>query len=117
MAMEITDSDDPVEVATDTTYEIRVSNTGSKDETDVKLICAIPAQMKFKSARGPGKYELTANELIFEPLDKLPARTEVTYRITLTAKEKGDAKFKATMTASGLTEPIIRQESTKIYAD
>ncbi|MSR54582.1 MAG: DUF11 domain-containing protein [Gemmataceae bacterium] len=117
MDMEIIDSDDPVEVATETTYEIRVFNFGSKDETEVKLTLAIPAQMKFKAARGPGKYKLTANEIIFEPLEKLPARTEVTYRITLTAKEKGNAKFKATMTASGLTEPIIRQESTKIYAD
>ena len=55
LAMEVTDTDDPVEVGTDTSYEIRVTNTGSKDETDVKLVCVIPPQMKFKSADRPGE--------------------------------------------------------------
>lgn len=117
MEIDITDSDDPIEVGSDTTYDIRVSNTGSKDETQIKLVCAIPPQMKLKSARGPGKFELVGDELVFEPLDKLPARTELTYRVTLTAKEKGVAKFKATMTATGLTEPVSRVESTRVYAD
>jgi uncharacterized repeat protein (TIGR01451 family) len=117
MAMEVTDTDDPVEVGSETSYEIRVANTGSKDETDVKVVCALPPQMKFKSARGPGSHEVSGAEVVFEVLKTLPARTEVTYRITVIAKEKGDARFKATLTAAGLTEPVSKQESTRVYAD
>jgi hypothetical protein len=115
--MEVADSDDPVEVGTDVTFEIRVANTGSKDETDVKLVCAIPTQMKFKGARGPGKYEVVGNEVVFDVLKNLPARTEATFKVTLTAASKGDARFKATLTAGGLSEPVIRQESTRVYSD
>jgi uncharacterized repeat protein (TIGR01451 family) len=117
LAMEVADSDDPVEVGTDVTFEIRVANTGSKDETDVKLVCAIPTQMKFKGARGPGKYEVVGNEVVFDVLKNLPARTEATFKVTLTAASKGDARFKATLTAGGLSEPVIRQESTRVYSD
>ncbi len=117
VAMEVTDSDDPVEVGSDTTYEIRVANTGSKDETDIKLVCSIPAQMKFKAARGPGKFEVVGSDVVFEVLPKLPAKTEVTFKVTVTAKTKGDARFKATLTAGDLTEPVVKQESTRVYSD
>jgi uncharacterized repeat protein (TIGR01451 family) len=117
VAMQVSDSDDPVEVGAETTYEIRVANTGSKDETSVKLVCTLPPQLKLKSARGPGKFELVGNEVVFEVLKNLPARNEATYTITLTATSKGDARFKATLTADGLSEPVISQESTRVYAD
>jgi Domain of unknown function DUF11 len=117
LAMEVSDSDDPVEVGSDTTYEIRVTNTGSKDETDVKLICAIPPQMKFKAADGPGKFEVVDGQVTFDSLKRLPARGDVIYKVTVTAKQKGDTRFKATLTAGGLTEPVTRQESTRVYSD
>ena len=117
VAMEVTDSDDPLEVGTDTTYEIRIANTGSKDETDLKLVCTLPAQFKMKSARAPGKFDVVGNEIVFENLPKLPAKTEVTYKVTVTAVAKGDARFKATLTAAGLSEPVVKQESTRVYSD
>ena len=48
---------------------------------------------------------------------RLPARGDVVYKVTVTAKQKGDARFKATLTAGGLSEPVTRQESTRVYAD
>jgi hypothetical protein len=117
LAMEVADSDDPVEVGSDTTYEIRVTNTGSKDETDLKLVCTIPAQMKFKAADGPGRFEVVGGEVVFGTLKRLPARGDVIYKVTCTAKTKGDARFKATLTAGDLSEPVIRQESTRVYSE
>ncbi|HJZ91816.1 MAG TPA: hypothetical protein VKE40_13160, partial [Gemmataceae bacterium] len=96
---------------------IRISNTGSKDESDVKLVCAIPPQMKFKSATGPGKFDVVSGEVVFETVKKLPARSDVTFKVTVTAALKGDARFKATLTAGGLTEPVMKQESTRVYDD
>ena len=117
LGMEVADTDDPVEAGSDTTYEIRVTNTGSKDETDVKLVCTIPPQMKFKAADGPGRFEVTGGEVVFDTVKRLPARGDVVYKVTVTAKQKGDARFKATLTAGGLSEPVTRQESTRVYAD
>ncbi len=117
LLMEVVDTDDPVEVGADTTYEIRITNTGSKDDTDVKLACLIPPQFKLKAAIGPVKYDIVGNEVVFQSLPKLAARGDVTYKITLTAAVKGDARFKATLTSGGLTEPVVKQESTRVYSD
>ena len=73
--------------------------------------------MKFKAADGPGKFDVVGGEIVFDTLKRLPARGDVVYKVTVTAKQKGDARFKATLTAGGLTEPVIRQESTRVYAD
>jgi Domain of unknown function DUF11 len=116
LAMEVTDTDDPVEVGAETSYEIRIMNTGSKDETDVKLVCTIPPQMKFKIAAGPVKYDVVAGEVVFH-LPKLEAKSDATFKVTVTAMVKGDARFKATLTATGLSEPVVKQESTRLYAD
>jgi hypothetical protein len=73
--------------------------------------------MKFKAADGPGRFEIVAGEVVFGSLKRLPARGDVVYKVTCTAKTKGDARFKATLTAGGLSEPVIRQESTRVYSD
>ena len=117
LGMEVADSDDPVEVGSETTYEVRVTNTGSKDETEVKVVCTIPPQMKFKAADGPGRFEVTGAEVVFDPVKRLPAHGDVIYKVTVTAKTKGDARFKATLTAGDLSEPVIRQESTRVYSE
>ncbi|MBO0697007.1 MAG: DUF11 domain-containing protein, partial [Zavarzinella sp.] len=117
LSMQVSDTDDPVEVGGQTTYEVRVTNTGSKDETDVKLVCTIPPQMKFKSAKGPGRFEVVGNEVVFEPVKSLAPKADIAFQVTVTAQAKGDARFKATLTAGGLSEPVIKQESTRVYAD
>jgi len=53
--LEVVDTEDPIEVGGDTAYEIRITNTGSKTETDIKLVCTIPEKMEFKNAQGPAK--------------------------------------------------------------
>ena len=115
--MELVDIEDPVEVGAETAYEIRVTNTGSKTETDVKLVCTVPPQMEFKSAQGPIRFQQVGSEIVFEPLPRLAPRADAIYRIVVNAKTKGDARFKAQLTSTNLTEPVVNQESTRIYED
>jgi len=115
--MEVIDVDDPVEVASDTAYEIKVTNTGTKAETDVKLICTIPAQLKLKNVQSTQKYDVVGNEIIFQPLPKLAPRADIVFKLTVTAVAKGDARFKASLTSASLVEPVIKVEPTKVYGD
>ena len=117
MLMEVVDTDDPVEVKADTAFEIRITNTGSKFENDVKLVCTIPPQMTFKDAQGPVKFEVIGNEVVFQTLPKLAPRADASFKVIVTAVAKGDARFKATLTSGGLTEPVSKQESTRVYED
>jgi hypothetical protein len=115
--MEVVDVEDPVEVGGETAYEIKITNTGSKAEGDVKLVCSIPPQMKLKSIAAPVKYEVVGNEVQFQSLSKLSPRADVVFRVVVIAETKGDARFKASLTTATLVEPVIKVEPTKVYAD
>ena len=51
LLMELVDTEDPIEVGAETSYEIRVTNTGSKTETNLELVCTIPDKMEFRGAQ------------------------------------------------------------------
>jgi uncharacterized repeat protein (TIGR01451 family) len=117
LMLEMVDTDDPIEVNGETAYEVRISNTGSKVETDIKLIANIPDKMEFKNATGPSRYREEGKTIVFEPLDKLAPKADAVYRLNVKALEQGTVRFKIQMTSTNLTEPVIKMEATRIYSD
>lgn len=118
VAVELIDIEDPIEVNGEATYEVRVTNTGTKTESDVKLVCAFPAdRQQFKTATGPSAFRVEGNEVVFEPLPKLAPRADAIYRVTVKCKTPGIANFKARVTSAILTDPVTKEEATRIYAD
>jgi uncharacterized repeat protein (TIGR01451 family) len=117
LTLDIAHADDAIEVGKDTTYEVSVTNTGSKMETDIKLICAIPEKMEFRSAQGPMRYHREGNVIVFEPLPRLAPRGDVIYQIKVKALDPGDVRFKVQVTSTNLVEPVIKSEAMRIYSD
>jgi uncharacterized repeat protein (TIGR01451 family) len=117
LGVELVDTEDPVEVSGETAYEVRINNTGSKTETDIKLIAEVPPQMQFKSATGPAHYTVEGNKITFEPVDKLAPRAEAMFRINVKAIEQGTVRFKIQVTSTNLVDPVIKMEATRIYSD
>jgi uncharacterized repeat protein (TIGR01451 family) len=117
--MELVDVDDPVEVGKETSYEIRVTNTGTKTETNLQVTCTIPEQMEFKGARGAAgcQFKVEGREVIFEALPRLAPRVDAIYRVSVRCLAAGDLRFQARMKADGLTLPVLREESTRVYGD
>jgi uncharacterized repeat protein (TIGR01451 family) len=115
--LEVVDTEDPIEVGADTSYEIRITNTGSKTETDIKVACVIPDQMQFKGAQGPARYQEHGKELIFDPIAKLAPRADAIFRVTVKGIAPGNVRFKTQITSTNLTEPVIEMEATRIYDD
>ena len=85
LLLEVVDTQDPIEVGADTSYEIRITNTGTKTETDVRLACTIPDQMQLKLAQGPVRFQEQGKMVVFEPLPKLAPRADAIYRIFVKA--------------------------------
>jgi uncharacterized repeat protein (TIGR01451 family) len=115
--LEVVDTEDPIEVGADTSYEIRITNTGSKVETDIKLTAIVPEKMQFKNASGPTVHHQQGQEVVFESLPKLAPRQDVIYRVNVKATAAGDVRFKAQLTSGSLSEPVVEMESTRIYQD
>jgi uncharacterized repeat protein (TIGR01451 family) len=119
LLMELADLDDPVEVGAKTSYEIRVTNTGTKTETNLQLVCTVPEQMECLDARGPAgcPFKVEGKQVIFQPLPKLAPRVDAIYRVSVRCLTPGDCRFRAQINADGLTNPVLREESTRVYGD
>jgi uncharacterized repeat protein (TIGR01451 family) len=119
LLMELVDTDDPIEVGSETSYEIRVTNTGSKTETNLELVCTIPEKMEFRGAKCAAgcTYKVEGRDVIFQVLPRLAPRADVIYRVVVKGIAPGDMRFRARIRADGLTEPVLREESTRVYGD
>ncbi|MFO0879348.1 MAG: hypothetical protein U0840_18535 [Gemmataceae bacterium] len=117
LLVEMVDTEDPIEAGGDTAYEVRITNTGSKTETDIKLVAQVPDLMQFKNAQGPVRYREEGKMVVFEPIEKLSPRADAIFRINVKALEAGTVRFKIQVTSTNLTEPVVKMEATRIYSD
>ncbi len=119
LAIEVGHVDDPIEVGAETAFEIRLVNTGTKTETNVQIICTIPEQLEFKGARCSTTLgcRQEGRELIFEPLARLAPKADVIYRVQVRGIAAGDVRFRTCIRADGLKDPVLRDQSMRIYSD
>lgn len=118
LRMEAIDSIDPIEKGAETTYEVRIVNTGSKADADLRLVCQVPPQMKFKAATGPVTHTVNdKGEVTFDLIRELAPKTEAVVKVTVIGVTPGDARFKATLTSKHLSTPVVKEESTRIYGE
>jgi uncharacterized repeat protein (TIGR01451 family) len=117
LMVEMVDLDDPIEINSDTTYEVRITNTGTKAETDIKLVATIPDKMEFKTAQSQVAYHPQGKVIVFDAIDKLAPRADAIIRIHVKALEAGTAYFKIQVTSANILEPILKTEATRIYSD
>jgi uncharacterized repeat protein (TIGR01451 family) len=117
LMVEMVDTEDPIEVGGDTAYEVRITNTGSKTENDIKLVANVPDKMQFKNAQGPVRYREEGRTVVFEPIEKLAPRADAIFRINVKALEAGTVLFKIQVMSANLPEAVLKTEATRIYAD
>ena len=114
-SLEVTKLGDPVLVGGKVVYKIVVTNTGSLPANQIQITANVPKEMTVGTTDGPSKARIEGNRVIYPPVDGLQSRQAFTYTIEAAAQQPGDVRFQAELRATGLTEPVSKQESTNIY--
>jgi len=117
LVIDITDLDDPVEVGSETAYEIRLTNDGSAEAKNVGLSCELPAGVKFVSASGPTKHVTDGNLILFQPLASVKTGDSFTFRVHVIGSVEGNLRFRARMTSDASSEPLTFEEQTRFYGE
>jgi uncharacterized repeat protein (TIGR01451 family) len=118
LLIEVAHVDDPLEVGAETVFEIRLSNTGTKAETNVEVVCTLPEQLEYRGKGStPIKCRQEGREVIFEPVPRLAPRGDVIYRVHVRGVAPGDVRFRTRIKSDGLRDPVLREETLRIYSD
>lgn len=112
---EVKDLDDPVLVGTDAVYEIRVTNQGTGECTNVQLLAALAEGTTFTGATGGTKVTAQGQTLVFEPIAKLPVKGETVYTVRVKGNAPGDMRFRVQLTCDQVRTPVVKEESTSFY--
>jgi uncharacterized repeat protein (TIGR01451 family) len=114
---EVAGKPNPIEVNGETTYEIHVVNQGSKAATNIQVSAVLPAEMRPVAAEGPTHQTTTGNQITFEPLPRLAAKADTTYRVRVQGLKPGDQRVRVQLVTDEIRVPITKEESTQVYSD
>jgi len=114
---QMSDLKDPIEVGGDTTYEVTVTNQGTKAASNLRMAAIVPPGMKAVSAEGPVRHKIEGQHVVFEPLKQLAAKAETTYKIKVQATGAGDLRIEVQVATDEIRDPISKEESTRVYGD
>ncbi|MCC9602432.1 DUF11 domain-containing protein [Stieleria sp. JC731] len=115
LTFSIADTADPIEVGGVTTYEIRVTNTGSRDDNNVNVAVQLPPQMQIAEQ---GDFTSQGNGVItFAPRALLKANDEVVYQLKVKGGAPGRHLIKAIVASDQSAVQVAKEESTMVYAD
>jgi uncharacterized repeat protein (TIGR01451 family) len=114
---QVTNTSGPIEVGSETAYEIRVANQGSKEATNVRIVALLPPGMRAVAAEGPTRYALDPNRVQFESLAQLAPKAETTYRVRVQGLQPGDLRIRVQLQTDEMQEPVTKEESARVYAN
>lgn len=117
LAFAVTDAADPIEVGSDTTYEVRVHNRGSKSDSDVRVIAELPPGMTPTAGDGPATATVQGRQVIFSPLSRLAPNEEAIYKIHAKGDATGDHVIRVQLQSAELRVPVTKEEMTRVYSD
>lgn len=113
--LEVVDITDPVEVGGQTTYVITVTNQGSAEDTNVRIVATLPGEQGYVGSTGTTAATVSGQKITFSPVPTLAVGGEASWRITVKANAGGDVRFRLEMTSDNLTSPVIETEATNLY--
>ena len=113
--LEVIDVEDPIEVGQNVTYVITVTNQGSAQDTNIRIVAQLEDAQEYVSNAGATRGSHSGGTITFEPLPSLAPKAKATWRITVKARAEGDIRFKVTMNTDELKRPVQETEATNFY--
>ncbi len=113
LLLEKADNPDPIQIGETTTYTVKVTNQGTADDTNVKVVVEFPAELDPVSASNGGV--VSGKTVTFPPFVRLAPKQAFEYSIIAKGAKAGDARVKFVRTSDGIPAPTTAEESTRVY--
>ena len=116
VGFEVVNVDNPAEVGKEVTYEIRITNQGTRPLTNLKLAAVLSEGLTVTEVTGPAKHALSGQTVGFEPLARLAVKADVVIRLKAKGTTAGDLRCKVQLSCDQLKQPVFKEESTVFFS-
>lgn len=114
--VEMVDSPDPLLVGESTTYTLKVTNQGTAEDRNVRVVVKFPQQLTPTAAGGQTAGTIQGSNVVFAPLESIGPKQVATWTIKAKAAAVGDGRVTAEITTALLkTRPVMEIEATQVY--
>jgi uncharacterized repeat protein (TIGR01451 family) len=113
--LQLRDDPDPLLVGDQTTYFIRVTNQGTADDGNIKVVVNFGKEIDPVSAAGATAGSVSGKTVTFAPVAKLAPKQFVEWTVVGKAVATGDHRTKISLTSDVLEAPVAQEESTHVY--
>lgn len=113
----VQDNCDPVQVGGQVTYTITATNTGSRNDHDVRYFVDLDEGMEYVGASGATEVmERPDGKVVsFAPLPVLAAGQTAAWQVTVRITTPGDKRLTTRLVTRQVTNPVLKSESTTVY--
>lgn len=113
--LELVDLVDPVEIGTETTYVVVVTNQGSAPGNNIDVRAQLPDELEFVSASGATEANVRGQTITFDPVRTLAPKATAQWRIVARAVGEGSVRFALEMDSDEFEQPVQETEATNLY--
>lgn len=113
LLLEKADNPDPIQAGETTTYTVKVTNQGTADDTNIKMVVEFPDEIDPVSASNGGA--VRGKTVTFPAYPRLAPKQAFEYTVTARGAKIGDARVKFIRTSDGIPNPTSAEESTRVY--
>jgi uncharacterized repeat protein (TIGR01451 family) len=117
LAFSIDDDNDPIEVDGQTTFLVRLTNTGTRLDEDVQVLVELPAGARILQVNAPVAYKETSQGLLFESISQMRAKDQHQFRFAVQLPREGVQITRAHVKSKLRPTPVVKEESTEVYRD
>lgn len=117
LSFEVSANDGAIEVEGETGYDITVVNQGSKAAANMQVQVVLPPGLRATNGSGATRHVIEGDRVVFAPVPQLAPKAEAKFRVQVQGLRAGDQRAKIMVTADEVTEPITKEQSTRVYAD
>ncbi len=108
------DTKDPICLGDFNSYMLRVTNQGSEEDTNLRVVVRFPNQLVPVTTHGDSTATISGQTVTFDAIPVAGARETFRFRVDAQAKDRGDARIKAEISSDTIRTPITLEESTII---
>lgn len=108
----MSDTENPICVGETTSYVITVVNQGQEADSNVAVSVNFPSQITPIAATGDTQGNVSGQTVTFAPVQNVPPRSTLKYRVDAKGASSGDARVQVNVTSEAIKTPISQQVST-----